>query len=83
MANKKSLEQIPEVPGLLSYRKDNGELYVNQGSQWQALNNKKEVRLFLNNQANELTFSSPTNLKKGVMPLYHVHDISNSNMSCM
>ena len=46
MSDKKSLEKIPNVPGLLSYRKDDKQLYVNQGSKWQALSKEKEVSEF-------------------------------------
>ncbi|XP_028402956.1 uncharacterized protein LOC114525736 [Dendronephthya gigantea] len=43
VSDKKSLEKTPNVPGLLSYRKDDKQIYVNQGSKWQALSKKKEV----------------------------------------
>ena len=43
--NKKGLEMIPNVPGLLSYRADKKQLYVNEGSKWQELSNEPEVRL--------------------------------------
>ena len=34
---------IPNVPGLLAYRKYNKHVYVNEGSKWQALGNEEEV----------------------------------------
>jgi hypothetical protein len=43
VSNKESFEKIPNVPGLLSYRADNKHLYVNEGSEWQALSTKEEV----------------------------------------
>ena len=43
VSDKKSLEKVPNVPGLLSYRTDNKQLYVNQGSKWQELSNESEV----------------------------------------
>jgi hypothetical protein len=45
VSDKESFEKIPDVPGLLSYRKDDKQLYVNQGSNWQALSTEKEVSL--------------------------------------
>ena len=45
--NKAGLQKVPPVSGLLTYRKDNEELYVNNGSQWNALSNEKEVSIFL------------------------------------
>ena len=44
VVNKNALDSLPLVPGLLSYRKDNEELYVNNGYQWYALSKEKEVR---------------------------------------
>ncbi|CAB4004689.1 Hypothetical predicted protein [Paramuricea clavata] len=44
VSDKEIFEKIPNVPGLLSYRSDNKQLYVNQGSKWQALGNEKEVQ---------------------------------------
>ena len=43
--DQKSFEKIPDVPGLLSYRTDDKQLYVNQGSKWQALSTAQEVSL--------------------------------------
>ncbi len=43
VSDKDNFEKIPDVPGLLSYRADNQQLYVNQGSKWQALGKEKEV----------------------------------------
>ena len=42
-SDKKSLEMIPDVPGLLAYRADKKQLYVNEGSKWKALNDEQEV----------------------------------------
>ena len=42
-SDKKSLEMIPNVPGLLAYRADKKRLYVNEGSKWKALNDEQEV----------------------------------------
>ena len=43
--DQKSFERIPDVPGVLSYRTDDKQLYVNQGSKWQALSTEQEVSL--------------------------------------
>ena len=43
VADRKSFKKIPNVPGLLSYRADKKQLYVNNGSKWQPLNNEEEV----------------------------------------
>ncbi|CAB4014093.1 Hypothetical predicted protein, partial [Paramuricea clavata] len=42
VSDKESFDKIPDVPGLLSYRKDDKQLYVNQGSKWQALSTEQE-----------------------------------------
>ncbi|CAB4015197.1 Hypothetical predicted protein, partial [Paramuricea clavata] len=44
VSDKESFEKIPDVPGLLSYRKDDKQLYVNQGSNWQALSTEQELQ---------------------------------------
>ena len=46
-SDKKSLELIPDVPGLLAYRADKKQLYVNEGSKWKALSNEQEVGLLI------------------------------------
>ena len=46
-SDKKSLEMIPNVPGLLAYRADKKRLYVNEGSKWKALSNEQEVGLLI------------------------------------
>ena len=43
MSDKESLKKIPDVPGLVSYRKDSKRLYVNQGSKWESLSTETEV----------------------------------------
>ncbi|CAB4023147.1 Hypothetical predicted protein, partial [Paramuricea clavata] len=42
VSDKESFDKIPDVPGLLSYRKDDKQLYINQGSKWQALSTEQE-----------------------------------------
>ena len=42
-SDQKGLEMIPDVPGLLAYRADKKQLYVNEGSKWKALNDEQEV----------------------------------------
>ncbi|XP_028393240.1 uncharacterized protein LOC114517654 [Dendronephthya gigantea] len=44
VSDKESLKKIPDVPGLVSYRKDDKQLYFNQGSNWQALSTEKEFQ---------------------------------------
>ena len=46
-SDKKSLGFIPHVPGLLAYREDKKQLYVNEGSKWKALSNEQEVGLLI------------------------------------
>ena len=43
VSDKESFEKIPNVPGLISYREDNQQLYVSQGSQWKALGSEEKV----------------------------------------
>ena len=43
VTGKKSFENIPDVPGLLSYRTDNKQLYVNEGTKWEPLGKDEEV----------------------------------------
>ncbi len=43
--NKESFNNLPPVPGLLSYREDNEKLYVNKGNKWDAIGSEKEVSL--------------------------------------
>jgi hypothetical protein len=45
VSDKESFDKIPDVPGLLSYRKDDKQLYFNQGSNWEALGTEQEVSL--------------------------------------
>ncbi|CAB3991977.1 Hypothetical predicted protein, partial [Paramuricea clavata] len=47
VSDKESFDKIPDVPGLLSYRKDDKQLYVNQGSEWQALSTEQEECLLI------------------------------------
>ncbi|CAB3992012.1 Hypothetical predicted protein, partial [Paramuricea clavata] len=42
--NNESLNNLPPVPGLLSYREDNKILYVNKGNIWDAIGSKKEIQ---------------------------------------
>ena len=46
VADRKAFKKIPNVPGLLSYRADKKQLYVNNGSNWQSLDNEEEVGWF-------------------------------------
>ena len=43
MENKESFDNLPPVPGMLSYREDNKKLYVNKGNKWDAIGSEKEV----------------------------------------
>ena len=43
VADKKGMGKLPEVRGLVSYRKDNEKLYVNNGRNWTALSSEQEV----------------------------------------
>ncbi|CAB4045674.1 Hypothetical predicted protein, partial [Paramuricea clavata] len=40
--NKESLNNIPPLPGLLSYREDNEKLYVKKGNKWDAFGSENE-----------------------------------------
>jgi hypothetical protein len=44
VANNRSMNKLPKVEGLLSYRSDDRKLYLKEKSQWQALANQKDVR---------------------------------------
>ncbi|XP_028393393.1 uncharacterized protein LOC114517773 isoform X1 [Dendronephthya gigantea] len=63
VADKKGFKKIPNVPGLLSYRKDNQQLYVNNGSKWQPLDNEGEVRQ-LQQEVKSLETQLQTRIKK-------------------
>jgi hypothetical protein len=41
--NKESFNNLPPVPGMLSYREDNEKLYVNKGNEWDEIGSEKEV----------------------------------------
>jgi hypothetical protein len=41
--NKEKQDNIPPIPGLVLYRKDNNNLYVNNGTTWKTLSNQKQV----------------------------------------
>jgi hypothetical protein len=41
--NKESFNNLPPVPGQLSYREDNEKLYVNKGNEWEVIASEKEV----------------------------------------
>ena len=43
--NKESFDNLPLVPGLLSYREDNEKLYVNNGNRWDEIGSEKEVHV--------------------------------------
>ena len=43
VSDKESFEKIPQIPGLLTYREDNKQLYVNKGPGWEALSSEKDV----------------------------------------
>ena len=43
VANNRSMNKLPKVEGLLSYRSDDRKLYLKEKSQWQALANQKDV----------------------------------------
>ncbi len=43
VANNRSMNKLPKVEGLLSYRSDDRKLYLKEKSQWQALANRKDV----------------------------------------
>jgi hypothetical protein len=43
VSNKEKQGNIPPIPGLVLYRKDNNNLYVNNGTTWKTLSNQKEV----------------------------------------
>ena len=41
--NKASFNNLPPLPGMLSYREDNEKLYVSKGNKWDAIGSEKEV----------------------------------------
>lgn len=46
VANNRSLNRLPNIEGLLSYRSDDGRLYWKGKTQWKALGSRKEVLMF-------------------------------------
>ena len=44
VANNRSMNELPKVEGLLSYRSDDRKLYLKENSQWKALAKQKEVK---------------------------------------
>ena len=43
VANNRSMNSLPKVQGLLSYRTDDRKLYLNGNSHWKALATQKDV----------------------------------------
>ena len=43
VANNQSMNSLPKVQGLLSYRTDDRKLYLNEKSHWKALATQKDV----------------------------------------
>ena len=43
VANNQSMNELPKVEGLLSYRSDDTKLYLKEKSQWEALATQKDV----------------------------------------
>ncbi|XP_028392188.1 uncharacterized protein LOC114516806 [Dendronephthya gigantea] len=41
--NKESFDNLPSVPGMISYREDNEKLYVNKGNKWSAIGSENEL----------------------------------------
>ena len=50
--NNQSMNKLPKIEGLLSYRSDNNKLYLKEKSQWQPLANQKELRFAMQNEKN-------------------------------
>ena len=47
MPNNATAEKVPEIPGLLEYRKDQEELYVRANKTWNLLTQEKEVKILI------------------------------------
>lgn len=43
VANNRSMNDLPELEGLLSYRTDDRKLYIKEKSKWKALATVKDV----------------------------------------
>ena len=43
VANNRSMNELPKVQGLLSYRTDDRKLYLKEKTQWKALATQKDV----------------------------------------
>ena len=41
--NKEGFNNLPPLPGMLSYREDNEKLYVSKGNKWDEIGSEKEV----------------------------------------
>ena len=44
VTNNRSMNELPKIGGLLSYRSDDRKLYLEENSQWKALATQKEVK---------------------------------------
>ena len=47
VGNNRSMNELPKLNGLLSYRTDDGNLYLKKNSQWKALATQKYVGYIL------------------------------------
>ena len=45
--NKESFNNLPPVPGMISYREDNEKLYVKKGNKWDEIGSEEEASIFL------------------------------------
>ena len=47
VGNNRSMNKLPKIKGLLSYRTDDRKLYLKANSHWKALATQKDVRCIL------------------------------------
>ena len=43
--NKEGFNNLPPLPGMLSYREDNEKLYVSKGNKWDAIGSEQEASI--------------------------------------
>jgi hypothetical protein len=47
VANNHSMNKLPKVEGMMSYRSDDNKLYIKEKSQWKALANQRDVSFIM------------------------------------
>ena len=61
VSKREHLNRIPSVPGFLSYCKENKEVFVNDGNQWNSLAHKTQVLTQNNFQYLDISYKTQRN----------------------